>query len=152
MTLVSPAQSPAGIAPVVSVHIVRRPWTGGLLYDLATRSTRLNPDGSLAYAHPWDEMAGIALGTKRGSCLASPTTGNDLHLITNLTQANLDAQIRDTVNAATPLDSLIANGRIVIVSIPWEVDLVLGRLTIPVNYRNTSDPTELRRIYAGQHG
>lgn len=106
------------------------------LYDPATKSFRLNPDGTFVEVHEVDQGVAMALGMAAGSILAAPATGHTLLSIPRGSSPSRQNDADDRVKKA--LAGFVSRGDIQILNVITEVPTpdANGRILAAVEYRN----------------
>ena len=111
---------------------------------LAARDYQIDPvTGRHVAAHPVDAAVTIRLGFRRGTISGDPTTGHTYHDVSLGDPA--DVRQRDVERRTTDaLGNLLTDGLIELKRVAHEVDPIVGRLSVLVEYTN------LRTGRAGQ--
>lgn len=133
---------PAGHAPVAAPSAAaQHEGPVAMRYDGATRDW-LVENGIYRSVHPVDQGVALSMCVRQGDLTSSPTTGNLLHKIDDLSSKDLKSKLEDTVKRSNPLARYLADGSVVIERIEYSAP----PLKVALFYRNTKlDPNRVLR-------
>jgi len=105
-------------------------------YDGRARDWQVDADGRHVSAHPIDSGVQLAMFLQKGELRSSPTTGNDLLQIQDLTGPRRQSEAERIVREAQPIARYLAEGAVTITRIDSEYRSSTGALLVELWYRN----------------
>ena len=144
MTMLYPASAgPAGFNPPEDPSTPRDvSYLAAIEYDGATKSFPQDALGRLRELHPVDQMMAIGGLFPKGSVKSAPHIGHTLKEIPFLDAPNIAADIRDRVELAEPIATVLGRGDAEILRIDHWVQS--GKLAAAIYYFNlVTDPKRL---------
>ena len=105
-------------------------------YDGRAQDWKVDADGRQVSAHPIDSGVQLAMFVQKGEIRSSPSTGNNLLKISDLTGDRRQSEVERIVRESQPIARYLADGSITLTRIDSEYRSGTGALLVEIWYRN----------------